>query len=148
MTSPSRQPLSTFNGQYQGQETGATPKTRRDDSKSGSPSARKQAEEKFLKKLNRVNNKGEGLLHKAAQKTCRYLTGKLISLGADPDVADYAGYTPLHEAAPHSLGVIRVLVLDGGAEVNTIGGTLDRAESPLHDATRTGNLDVSINYIR
>lgn len=129
--------------------------------------SRPPAEERILKRIRHRNNKGETYLHKAAFRGDAKLVAILLQLGADPNVEDFAGnqesvmcrcapglrrrrdlssrsvgYTPVHEACNSGhLSVIKLLV-QYGANVNTLGGEGDLRETPLHDAAKNGHLKV------
>ena len=45
------------------------------------------------------NLKGETALHAAAVRGDVAAVREFLSMGADPNTADHAGWTPLHEAA-------------------------------------------------
>uniref|UniRef100_A0A4W5L1W2 BRCA1 associated RING domain 1 n=1 Tax=Hucho hucho TaxID=62062 RepID=A0A4W5L1W2_9TELE len=88
------------------------------------------------------NHKGETPLHLAAIKGDVETVKELLDQGADPNLKDNAGWTPLHEACNlgHQ-GVVEVLVERGGVLLNTPGYEND---SPLHDAVRNGHTGIAI----
>ncbi|XP_038869980.1 BRCA1-associated RING domain protein 1 [Salvelinus namaycush] len=88
------------------------------------------------------NHKGETPLHLAAIKGDVETVKELLDQGADPNLKDNAGWTPLHEACNlgHQ-GVVEVLVERGGVLLNTPGYKND---SPLHDAVRNGHTGIAM----
>ncbi|PHZ12613.1 ankyrin, partial [Rhizopus microsporus ATCC 52813] len=64
----------------------------------------------------------------------------LLDLGADPNEKDYAGWTPLHEAALRGQIDVIKLLIKHGADVNARGG--EELDTPLHDATENNHCDV------
>lgn len=88
------------------------------------------------------NHKGETPLHLAAIKGDVATVTELLDQGADPNLKDNAGWTPLHEACNlgHQ-GVVEVLVERGGVLLNTPGYKND---SPLHDAVRNGHTGIAM----
>ncbi|KAK6315297.1 hypothetical protein J4Q44_G00148260 [Coregonus suidteri] len=88
------------------------------------------------------NHKGETPLHLAAIKGDVKTVKELLDQGADPNLKDNAGWTPLHEACNlgHQ-GVVEVLVERGGVLLNTPGYEND---SPLHDAVRNGHTGIAM----
>nr|XP_034839695.1 ankyrin repeat domain-containing protein 12 isoform X5 [Maniola hyperantus] len=102
------------------------------------PAAPTPAEERKRTRQQR-NERGETPLHVAAIRGDHEQVKKYLDQGQDPDVADFAGWTALHEACIYGwLQVVTVLV-EGHANVNAKG--LDD-NTPLHDATTSGNLKL------
>ncbi|KAF6012626.1 hypothetical protein HII12_002148 [Brettanomyces bruxellensis] len=66
---------------------------------------------------------------------------KLIGSGADVNAADYAGNTPLHEAALEGYLEIATLLLDNNADIDKQSGQMDR-DTPLIDAASNLHYDV------
>ncbi|KAM6200192.1 BRCA1-associated RING domain protein 1 isoform 2-T2 [Sarcoramphus papa] len=64
---------------------------------------------------------------------------QLLKNGADPNVKDNAGWTPLHEACNHGHKEVVELLLQYKALVNTTGYQND---SPLHDAAKNGHVSI------
>ncbi|XP_009982238.1 PREDICTED: BRCA1-associated RING domain protein 1-like, partial [Tauraco erythrolophus] len=64
---------------------------------------------------------------------------QLLRNGADPNVKDNAGWTPLHEACNHGHKEVVELLLQYKALVNTTGYQND---SPLHDAAKNGHVSI------
>ncbi len=115
-------------------------------SSSSSSSPRTPFEDRLSKRLKRKNAKGETHLHRAAIKGNWRFAERMLRLGLDPNEADNAGWTPLHEACNRgSLSVVRVLVRHG-ADVNRFGGQGEQRETPLHDAAKMGHLKVGQAY--
>jgi len=67
------------------------------------------------------------------------LVRELLSQGADPDVRDRKGYTPLHLAAARGAAEIVELLLAYGADANIAG---EGDVTPLHVAIYGGSADV------
>lgn len=88
---------------------------------------------------------GRALLHYASGAGCLELVEALLRLGADPNMQDDGGHTPLYRAANQCASatgpeVVRALVR-AGANVNTDGG-VTRA-TPLHMAARRGHVEIA-----
>ncbi|KAH9520085.1 BRCA1-associated RING domain protein 1 [Bulinus truncatus] len=81
--------------------------------------------------LMKRNAKGETLLQVATIEADLETVRKLLEEGANPNVKDYAGWTPLHEAVNHGNADITELLIKHGASVNAPGLNYD---TPLHDA--------------
>jgi ankyrin repeat protein len=71
--------------------------------------------------------------HNAADDPSRVVP--LLRLGADVNVRDFKGKTPLHRASQAGFTEITEVLLDYGADINAVDG---RGESPLFDAVRAG----------
>jgi hypothetical protein len=75
-----------------------------------------------------VDECGWSLLHFAARERSSVVAGVLLGAGADVDARNVAGSTPVHFAAGHHFGVLRLLVgAGGGVNVQNVSG-----DSPLH----------------
>ncbi|XP_065897466.1 BRCA1-associated RING domain protein 1-like isoform X2 [Dysidea avara] len=94
---------------------------------------------KKLKTSKRVNHKGETILHLLAIKGDIAGIDQHLQNGEDPNVKDYAGWTPLHEACNHGHRAIVELLLSNGALVNIPGYANC---TPLHDAVVNGHVDI------
>ncbi|KAM6461946.1 BRCA1-associated RING domain protein 1 isoform 2-T2 [Liasis olivaceus] len=108
------------------------------------PLSRNCAErEAFLKKSPNIsakrNHKGESLLHTASIEGDLSAVECLLKKGADPNIKDYAGWTPLHEACNHGHKQVAELLLRHGALLNVTGYQNDM---PLHDAVRNGHTEI------
>jgi hemoglobin len=85
------------------------------------------------------------LLHVASGAGCLEVGALLLRLGADPNICDTGGHTPLYsvanecawEAGPE---VVRMLVR-AGADVNASGGVT--GATPLHMAARRGFVEIA-----
>jgi len=101
--------------------------------------------------ISRKNDNGKTALHIVVSQcsksdtwtnlsTHRKMVKFLITVGAKVDSHDINKVTPLHIAAEMGdLGVVEILILDGGAFVNV---TDDVGETPLFYALRGQNLEV------
>ncbi|NWZ85224.1 BARD1 protein, partial [Poecile atricapillus] len=87
----------------------------------------------------RRNHKGETLLHVASIKGDLAAVEQLLKNGADPNVKDNAGWTPLRQSCNHGHSEVVQLLLQHRALVNTTGYQND---SPLHDAARNGHVAI------
>ncbi|XP_070588277.1 BRCA1-associated RING domain protein 1 [Erythrolamprus reginae] len=85
------------------------------------------------------NRKGESLLHTASIEGNLSAVEYLLKKGADPNIKDYAGWTPLHEACNHGHKQIVELLIRHGALLNVTGYQNDM---PLHDAARNGHIEI------
>lgn len=92
-------------------------------------------------------------LHIAIDKRDRNLVSELLKLGANPDIKDSYGYTPLHFASYWGMGFYEIvqLLLDAGADRNIrdkYGRTpLDIAkERKIQRGERWGHLDIANEY--
>ncbi|XP_039211252.1 BRCA1-associated RING domain protein 1-like isoform X1 [Crotalus tigris] len=95
---------------------------------------------KFPKNLSaKRNHKGESLLHTASIEGNLSAVECLLKKGADPNIKDYAGWTPLHEACNHGHKQIVELLIRHGALLNVTGYQNDM---PLHDAARNGHIEI------
>jgi truncated hemoglobin YjbI len=88
---------------------------------------------------------GRTVLHFACGAGCVEVVDTLLGLGADPNVQDRGGHTPLYSVANECASergpkVVQILVR-AGADVNARGG-VTRA-SALHMAARRGNLEIA-----
>ncbi len=88
---------------------------------------------------------GRTLLHYAAGAGCLELVALLLRQGADPDIQDHGGHTPLYRAGNECESatgpeVVRALVR-AGANVNACGGVM-RATA-LHMAARRGYVEIA-----
>lgn len=70
---------------------------------------------------------------------------RLIDGGADVNVKDENGDTPLYIAIYHDRILAPMLLIEAGADVNATNG---RGDTPLHMAARDGGLDVMDALIR
>ncbi|XP_055838115.1 ankyrin repeat domain-containing protein 12 [Episyrphus balteatus] len=85
------------------------------------------------------NERGETSLHVAAIKGDQEGVKKLLESGVNPNVLDFAGWSPLHEACNHGFYNIAFALIKAGANVNAKG--LDD-DTPLHDAAVIGNMKL------
>ena len=85
--------------------------------------------------MNDVCNDGRGALHCSRKKECTEL---LVREGADVNLKDHNGLTPLHSAIARSWNIDCTLPLvSAGADVNA---KCDKGETPLIKAARLGKL--------
>lgn len=103
--------------------------------------------------INRRDHRGSTALSIAAQTDKVSITGTLIDRGADPDVADDFGHTPLHIVARFPFmrsseprTEIAKLLIKAGADVNAID---TRGRTPLHAALETlRSMGVNVEVVR
>ncbi|XP_050800576.1 ankyrin repeat domain-containing protein 31 [Gopherus flavomarginatus] len=93
-----------------------------------------------LSKICRKNLFGETLLHKAVAEDDTDLVRKIIKVGANVNVQDYAGWTPLHEASVAGFFKTANELLKAGADVNCKGS---EQVTPIQDAVKEGHYEVA-----
>ncbi len=77
-------------------------------------------------------------LHWAASRNDVAAVERLLGEGADPDLANRFGFTPMHEAAILGNAKILELMLEAGGDANAAFG---EGETVLMTAARTGNVE-------
>lgn len=94
------------------------------------------------KLVNAVNLDGRTPLHLAISADKKDLVQKMLEVGADPNLADERGQTPLRLASQqwNANGDIVLLLIHNGADVNSKSAKAD--STPLHQAIETSNLAV------
>jgi hemoglobin len=95
--------------------------------------------------LAKARYSGRTLLHGAAAAGNVATVELLLALGADPQIRDTGGHTPLYSVAnecqtPGGGDVVRALV-SAGADVDADDGV--KRCSPLHMAARRGNIEIA-----
>uniref|UniRef100_A0A8C8B128 Ankyrin repeat domain-containing protein 31 n=1 Tax=Otus sunia TaxID=257818 RepID=A0A8C8B128_9STRI len=93
-----------------------------------------------LSTINRRNNYGETLLHKAVTHQDIDLVRNIIKAGGNVNVQDYAGWTALHKASVKGFYGIANELLKAGADVNARG---NEQITPLQDAVEEGHYKVA-----
>jgi len=93
--------------------------------------------------VNSTNAEGKTPLHLAVSNEA--LIELLISGGADLEIKDHAGHTPLAEAARQNQALAVDLLLAKGAQVNT---TNQQQERPLHIAAAKGYVQVVLSLLK
>ncbi|CAH1269884.1 TONSL [Branchiostoma lanceolatum] len=92
--------------------------------------------------MNRKNEKGESMLHRACIDGNLKLVKSLVEQGHPVNPRDYSGWLPLHEACNHGyLDIVEYLV-DHNAAINDRGGEHCEGITPLHDAAICGHGDI------
>ena len=86
--------------------------------------------------VNGRDERGDTPLRHAIAGNALRLAGYLLEVGADPDIANHQGTSPLHGAVEYGTAPVRLL-LEAGADVNARDGT---GATPLHAAE--GRADV------
>lgn len=82
--------------------------------------------------------------HQQPEKSLQMATALLLS-GADPNVQQHGGWTPLHEAAALGRAKILVLLLDHGANPNAV--TAD-GKTPGQKAREAGHREIATRLHR
>ncbi len=87
--------------------------------------------------LNMQNQKGKTALYLAAQYKAYRVVHTLLELGANPNIADKTGYTPLMIACAqrYNSNIVHAL-LRGNADVNAIIGKNNKSTMTLNEAAR------------
>lgn len=88
--------------------------------------------------INKRNKLGETKLYRAVRSGSIKEVKKLLRDGADPDIADNHGLTPLHHAAYWGETEIAQLLLKAGANVNAENH--GKGWTPLHSAAVSGGM--------
>ncbi|KAJ3323617.1 hypothetical protein HDV06_001641 [Boothiomyces sp. JEL0866] len=89
--------------------------------------------------VNSQDRSGRTLIFKYASRGDYATSEALLKAGASLRIADYAGWTPLHEACLEGHADIVTLMLSFDADVDAPG---DEGDTPLHDAVGNGHYDV------
>lgn len=95
----------------------------------------RKAQKIILEMLGTNNSFDKKLLQSDNPSECQ----KLLKMGANPDVTDEEGWTPLHFAADEGNVQLCSVLLRGGANVNA---ETNSYETPLHRAAYNGHADV------
>lgn len=89
-----------------------------------------------FKNINKVDNKGKTILHRAVRISNQETVKLLIEKGAEINATDDQGFTPLHSAAlAKRLGNVKELIRSG-ADMDAAEGI--SKDSPLHFACMVG----------
>ncbi|KZC13413.1 PREDICTED: BRCA1-associated RING domain protein 1-like [Dufourea novaeangliae] len=91
------------------------------------------------KNINKINTKGETILHSACLKNKIDYVKLLLAAGANPNTKDNAGWTPLQEVVSSGFVNLCKLLLENGASPN-VPGLENR--TALHEAVKSKNLAV------
>ncbi|XP_047993133.1 tonsoku-like protein [Leguminivora glycinivorella] len=94
--------------------------------------------------VNKVNEKGESLLQRACIAGNKFMLQRLIAQKHPVNVRDFAGWTPLHEAAINGHYEIAQILIDHGAVINDRGLMNFSGQTPLHDAACNGYMEVML----
>ncbi|XP_037632499.1 ankyrin repeat domain-containing protein 31-like isoform X3 [Sebastes umbrosus] len=89
--------------------------------------------------INKRNEKGETLLHRACKREDLARVKVLIQAGISVNMEDYAGWTALHEACVAGDEAVVEELLKAGANVNARSSD---GVTPLHDAVAVGHYQV------
>ncbi|KAJ3256837.1 hypothetical protein HK103_005081 [Boothiomyces macroporosus] len=89
--------------------------------------------------VNCQDRSGRTLIFKYASRGDYSTSEALLKAGASLRIADYAGWTPLHEACLEGHANIVSLMLSFDADVDAPG---DEGDTPLHDAVGNGHYEV------
>ncbi|GMF05255.1 unnamed protein product [[Candida] boidinii] len=112
-------------------------------SRSESPIGKKEQNHQIRKFSSKAGKdaSGRSLLQRVCAKGNYKEAQSLIKMGANVNESDYAGNTPLHEAALEGFSSIVNLLLDNGADINKQSGYMD-LDTALIDAASNLHLDV------
>lgn len=88
--------------------------------------------------IDKRNKLGETKLYRAVRSGNVKEVKRLLRDGADPDIADSHGLTPLHQAAYWGETEITALLLKAGANVNAENN--GKGWTPLHSAAVSGGM--------
>uniref|UniRef100_A0A1X7VV49 BRCT domain-containing protein n=1 Tax=Amphimedon queenslandica TaxID=400682 RepID=A0A1X7VV49_AMPQE len=102
------------------------------------PSKRGRSDDKVSD--NKRNARGETRLQVAVIKGNYIKVKELLEGGADPNVTDNAGWTPLHEACNHGYEDIVELLISYGSLLNV---PADNNDTPLHDAVMNNHTRIA-----
>ncbi|CAL8101347.1 unnamed protein product [Calicophoron daubneyi] len=122
----------------------STKAKKRDKNEADRSSSRSQSRTRsssgFLRLVQKMrpNSKGESSLHRAAIRGDVEQVHECLASGISPNVRDYAGWTPLHEAVLHGHREVVLALLDAGATIDIPGGP--DLDTPLHDSIQNGQV--------
>ena len=88
----------------------------------------------------KIRPDGTTLLHSAAEQNICYMVEELLNRGADPNVKNDAGETPLYIACRHGHGEVASKLLSVGAQLHS--STTPTENTPLHAACMSGNVSI------
>ena len=128
---------SSASGQKKPQRRSLPEKTRtssRRESSSNTSNDEKSRQQRS--NLEKKNFKGESKLHMACTKGDVAKVKELLSLGANPNTQDHAGWTPLHDVVSANRLDLAMLLLE--AEANPSVPSLEERTTALHDAVTNG----------
>jgi ankyrin repeat protein len=87
---------------------------------------------------------GRSLLHLACGASCQPVVEQLLAAGADPNILDGGGHSPLYRLGgskgPNAAAIVRALA-SAGADLDSAGGI--QRSTALHEAARHGSLGVA-----
>ncbi|CAJ0574280.1 unnamed protein product, partial [Mesorhabditis spiculigera] len=98
---------------------------------------------KRIARVHKKNTRGETPLHLAARKGDTEACSRMLDEATEADwvnVADYAGWTALHEACVQSRFETAEMLIRRGANVNQ--SSLEELTTPLHDAAGSGHTSI------
>ncbi|KAI0528210.1 ankyrin repeat-containing domain protein [Xylaria bambusicola] len=93
--------------------------------------------------IDQLGENGETVLHRCAQRGHLRAVQKLVRAGANPNLQDKSGSTPLAVAVWDARHDVISYLLEHGADPNIAGDGLNHKEGPLHRACRDSDFAVA-----